>query len=188
MCVGWAMNVMAHPHVFLEASSNLVFNATELEYAHITLAYDEMYSTTFIQDYDKDKDGLFDLDEISAIEDLFAQYQAQNYFSDLRLDGVQEEVNTIEGFDAYIVEGKVHFEYDIPLHIKLDTKVSIEWSVYDPEYLHEIEFNSESLFMEGMEHFEMTYDYVPEDDSKAYYMEQIYPNVLTINIQSSKDV
>lgn len=178
----------AHPHVFMTSKSTLKFNSKGLSSIEVELRMDEMASALFISDYDHNKDDIFDLEELSLIENYFDQFKSQNYFADLRIDEEIITVSMLSDFNVEIEDQVVIISYQFKLSKSIQTHTLIEWSLYDANYYNDIFFSQSSLFVEGLENFSTKFEFISEDASKAYYLKQVYPNVLELELKPKSDV
>lgn len=178
----------AHPHVFMTSKSTLKFNSKGLSSIEVELRMDEMASALFISDYDHNKDDIFDLEELSLIENYFDQFKSQNYFADLRIDEEIITVSMLSDFNVEIEDQVVIISYQFKLSKSIQRHTLIEWSLYDANYYNDIFFSQSSLFVEGLENFSTKFEFISEDASKAYYLKQVYPNVLELELKPKSDV
>ncbi|MEP4770646.1 MAG: DUF1007 family protein [Roseibium sp.] len=81
--VSAAAGVYAHPHVFIEARSSLVFddNGKAVSVRHV-FRFDDAFSAFAIQGFDKNGDGVYSRDELSELADVNIESMADfGYFT-----------------------------------------------------------------------------------------------------------
>ncbi|MFC2477086.1 MAG: DUF1007 family protein, partial [Catonella sp.] len=72
----------AHPHMFISAQTEFVWEGQKLQGAYETWTFDRFFSADIIQGYDSDKNGVFNTAEIQDIYDnAFINTQHYYYFT-----------------------------------------------------------------------------------------------------------
>ena len=185
----WIVTIaVAHPHVFMTTSSNLIFTKGHLQQIDIELNMDEMASLMLFQDYDKNENLVLDTNEVEFYQTYFEQFKDQNYLADLRFDGHRLEIDQIRDLHFHWDGLQFKITYSLIIDRVIDKATILEWTLYDNEYYNDLYFSSKSLKVEGLDFFSSSYDFVSEDESKAYYLQQIYPNILRMNLKPKSDV
>jgi ABC-type uncharacterized transport system substrate-binding protein len=173
----------AHPHVFIDNSVTFVFAGDAITGLRLLWTFDEVFSQTLLEDFDADGDGNFSAGEVAKIKQTSLPSLKQfGYFTHLWVDG-----KPFTGFDAtdLLVTHKgdsVSYDMQITLAQPLDPRRSrIEAAIYDDTYYVEVALHSPSpVTFEGIPEGSCKYS-VKEDDSRAYYYETVYPEVITLN-------
>lgn len=61
---------IAHPHIFMNAEANLVFNENGFEGVQNRWVFDELYSKAMLETADKNKDGKFSPEETKVLQEI----------------------------------------------------------------------------------------------------------------------
>ena len=61
---------IAHPHIFMSAEANLVFNENGFEGVQNRWVFDELYSKAMLETADKNKDGKFSPEETKTLREI----------------------------------------------------------------------------------------------------------------------
>jgi len=133
--------VSAHPHVWIDLRSTLLFNDRgEITGLDIHWAFDEFYSLYVVERIDPDGDGKGDR---KALVDLAAQsikeLKDYRYFTFASSDGKAVPYGTVETFDADIKDGRFIMTFTLPFAEPVDPRESaFTYAAYDPSYYIEI--------------------------------------------------
>ncbi|MCG8685175.1 MAG: DUF1007 family protein [Desulfobacterales bacterium] len=132
----------AHPHVFIEQRTTLVFDDKGFAGFRINWAFDEMFSVMIGEDFDKDQNKHLDENEVRVIKEKAFGYIAEyNYYINVKIDGKPFAVKFIKDFNATLEKGKLKYEFFIPCHVTaVNADKQIILSPYDPEYYSAIYF------------------------------------------------
>jgi ABC-type uncharacterized transport system substrate-binding protein len=122
---------LAHPHVFIDYSVTVLFGADGPEGVQFSWAFDDLFSSMILQQYDTNRDGAFSPAETRVIEAKhFVHLKEYQYFVALKVGGQPMTVNGIRDFQARVARERVSYVFTIPitgaspaegtLHIALD--------------------------------------------------------------------
>jgi ABC-type uncharacterized transport system substrate-binding protein len=139
-----ATQAAAHPHVWIEARSDVVFNdAGEIIAINHEWTMDEMYSATAVEGLDGNGDGDYSPTELAPLtRENIASLKEFSYFTHVMVDG------KTMGFGEIVESGqrwsnkrlKLHFQ--LPLAAPVNPLTSqVYYQVYDPEFFIAIEFS-----------------------------------------------
>ena len=149
LCFAWAAGqalapARAHPHVWIEARSDVVFDDQgRIVAINHEWTMDEMYSATAVDGLDGDGDGAYSPGELAALTkeniELLKEY---SYFTHFMVDGKQA------AFGDAVEAGQVWNNKRLKLHFQLPLEEPISpiarqvfYRVYDPEFFIAIEFS-----------------------------------------------
>ncbi|MGL1890480.1 MAG: DUF1007 family protein [Spirochaetaceae bacterium] len=125
------VKISSHPHVFIDIGLEIL----ELNRARISWTFDPLESENKIYFFDDDVDGILSSKEVTTLYDEgFKNIQEYNYFIILKSDGLQQPVQEVSDFNAYIEEDRrltFTFIIDLP-ELGSDNKLSI--SHFDTSY------------------------------------------------------
>lgn len=167
----------AHPHVFLDAYIKIVFEEDQIKQLKIQFDFDQMFSADLIKSFDTDSSGQFENHEIDSLyANAFGALQSSNYLLHVYDDEQSLNFNSAHSFKASINEkGAVVYNFtidtDIPTNIK-NKKLKI--ALFDESYFTDVFITQENFSFEneGQAKFEWE---VIEDESQAFYFEQLFP-------------
>ncbi len=139
--------VVAHPHIFITAELEVVFNdAGQMTGVRLNWTYDEFFSFMLTEDLGLDTDGDLSMtdDELAVLADNVLDWPA-DFGGDLYLTqrdapvalGPRQDA-TVEYRDGMVIER--HFR---PLETPLDTSWPVAVQVYDPFYYVAYEISPE---------------------------------------------
>jgi ABC-type uncharacterized transport system substrate-binding protein len=126
--------VQAHPHVWVLGEATLRFHDDKLTRVGMRWQFDAFFSQVLTGDFDTDKDGGFDADELKAMEaQIFTSLKDYGYFTHLRIDGHETIFSAVEDFRTATDKGELVFFFDLVLDAPIDPRASqVQLAVYDP--------------------------------------------------------
>lgn len=128
--------ISAHPHVFINAQVQVVFDENGLKGLKINWIYDPNFSYQIISDCDMDFDDSFSEDEIKDVyKYYFEQLEKYNYFIKIKLGSKEIKNIEIQDFKASIdpEDEVVEYNFFIPLNIEYnESGETLEIDFADP--------------------------------------------------------
>ncbi len=126
----------AHPHVWIDATVNLVFKAKKVAAMNVTWVFDEVYSAATIADFGKHQKGRMDEGELKGLvgesDKSLANY---SYFTYLQIDGKRRRVAAVEDFTAAVKGGRLVYRFTVPVAPPVDpVRQRFEFLLYDETY------------------------------------------------------
>jgi len=175
----------AHPHVFIDNRIAVVFNDKGLKGFRHEWAFDEMFSSTIIQEFDLNADGEFSEEEIKKVEKgAFSNLKEYNYFTDITINGEQFKIQEVRDFYAEIDRGVMIYQFFIPCEetAVIENK-EVKIAVFDPTYFVQVFFASGNTFS-FIDTLNVKFNYeVFEDEENSYYYGQIIPEALKVKFR-----
>jgi len=111
----------AHPHVFIDAHLDVQFSADGLSGIRVEWIFDTMFGSSLIADYDRNKNGRFDPQEIALIEkQAFSNLVNFNYFTYLINGDRRHDVRQVSDFKASIIGKTVLYAFFISFALTWD--------------------------------------------------------------------
>jgi len=99
---------IAHPHIFMDAEANLVFNEKGFEGVQNHWVFDELYSKAMLESVDKDKDGKLNSEETKALQKIILPPILKfSYYNYLALGSKFVPPSQIADFTASFKQGKL---------------------------------------------------------------------------------
>ncbi len=175
----------SHPHVFIDNRIAVVFNEKGLKGFNHEWTFDEMFSSTIIQEFDLNADGEFGEEEIKKVEEgAFSNLKEYEYFTDIKINGHQFKIQKVNSFYAEIDSGVMVYEFFIPCEVIAGLeKQEVIISVFDPTYFVQVMLATEDPFsFVDTLNVEFSYE-VFEDEGNSYYYGQIIPEALKLKIR-----
>lgn len=169
----------AHPHVFVDASLNLAFDNTGLQYLDVVWDFDEMSSDLFIMDLDTDGDGILTKEEWKAQRtDIEGYLREQNFFVHVVVNGQKLQLTKVVKFIAQVDNEKMlSYSMRIPLNIKDTTGAEkVQIAIYDPSYYTDFYTALDAVSVAGRNDISLFIDDAPD---LAFYQGQIIPTAVT---------
>lgn len=163
----------AHPHVFVEASIEIVRNnAGEFSELRQVWRFDEIFSSTLVLDFDANTDGVLDKSEIKTITNIVKESISEyDYYTALRAGTKGIDFYKPDELNAYMEDGQIimflsieptknHSFKDAPLRV----------SASDTSYYVAFEMKYENVTIHGPNPEECTID-VTHPNFDALYAE-----------------
>ncbi len=149
--LGGASSAWAHPHVFVDARIHLVFDEKGLVGFREAWAFDEMFGQFILEDYDTNKNRVFEKEEVAKIKaEAFDNLKKSDYFHVVKLDGKAFKVAWVKDFSVSVEKGRVVYRFLVPCHTALAaTPKTIDFSLSDPTIYTDLLFTEDSPIPEG---------------------------------------
>ena len=167
----------AHPHVFIANRIQVVFDDKGVAGFKVFWAFDDMFSAMIAQDFDNNKDGTLNNEEIKTIkEKAFAYIAPHNYYIHIKINGKEFPVKFIRDFTARLEQGKLFYEFVIPCHVRaLSSPKSIVISPYDTEYYSALYFTEKNpVSIKSPKGFTVETQ-IKEDPNTRIYYDMVHP-------------
>ncbi len=168
---------VAHPHVFIENSLDLIFDADGFAGIRAQWRFDEFFTSMIMADHDKNRNHELEDDEIQAVKKgAFDNLAAFQYFTFIRINGDPFKPAYIREFIAYLKDNRLVYKFLIPCHVtKGDRFKVIRISQYDPSYYSKVTLDKECpISIQGDVETEINWR-IAMNKEEAYYYNQIHP-------------
>ncbi|WBF65957.1 DUF1007 family protein [Desulfovibrio subterraneus] len=162
----------AHPHVFVDATVDFVFENGGLAGMKVHWTFDPMASSQYLTDLDINGDGTLTAEEWASQRDDIAVFLAEErFFLHVAVNGQSVFIPSIRDFVATFENGKLEYSFFAPLAAENGSDVIV--AVFDPSYYTDFQIAEESFRFSGRsEGISYTLDDAPE---LAFYEGQIIP-------------
>jgi ABC-type uncharacterized transport system substrate-binding protein len=133
---------LAHPHVWIEMTSAIGFNAQgQVSALGIAWTFDEFYSMAAVDGTDKNKDGKYDDAELKELATLYlTNLQKYSYFTAVQAGDKPAALGTADSAKATFKDGRLTFSFRLPLAKPVDPKTQkFSYSSFDPSYYIDIQ-------------------------------------------------
>lgn len=141
----------AHPHVWIEASAELRLEAGAVTAIAVTWIFDDLYSYAVAEDFDHDRDGRLDKEELRELADVSQENLAYySFFTHLRIDGVHRPVSRVEGFEASVEKERIVYRFTVPLEPPVPLEDgSFAFSLFDETYFVDLALPDDGVALSG---------------------------------------
>lgn len=137
LCWVAATPAQAHPHVWVEMQSDVVFNDQGLITAvNVSWTFDDSYAQVALDGLDKNGDGVFDPSELEPLtRENLDSLKDYNYFTYVRYGGKAQAIGAPVDAGQIYSENKLQLHFKLPLVTPVDpTKGEFVLKTYDPEF------------------------------------------------------
>lgn len=172
----------AHPHIWITAAVSFVFEDGKLAALRQAWVFDDFFSASLIQDFDKDKNGVFDETEQRALSsNAFAALRESDYFSRIRQGVESAAMKNAENFSATQAKGLVVYGFTLPLSTPLDpARGPITAGIYDESFFVDVAFDEKDpVRFDGVPSGACSYA-IREDPADAIFGGLVIPPSATI--------
>ena len=138
-----ASKAEAHPHVWIEMQSDVVFTEDGLiKGVDLEWTFDDAYTQMALEGLDVDGDGLYSQDELAPLtKENIASLKDYEYFIVMRANGEQQKIGEITDFGQIWSNNKLTLHLQVPLEKPIDPKTQeFTFKVYDPEFFIAIDY------------------------------------------------
>jgi len=136
LLLGLAGAAQAHPHVWIDATVNLVFKDKKVEAMNVTWVFDEAYSAATIADFGKHQKGKMDKAELAGLVGESTKSLAHySFFTYVQVDGVRHRTDAVEDFTAEVKGGRLIYRFTVPVAPAADpARQRFEFLLFDETY------------------------------------------------------
>ena len=150
LLVGLIFEVVAHPHVWIDAQSELVFDdSNRLNSINHAWRFDEAFSAFASQGLDENRDGILSRNELQELAEVNVTSLLEfEYFTFLFIGEDLVEFSEPQDYWLEYEDGFLTLFYSLPIEqpIIMDGQVA-ELQVFDPAYFVAIEMEKEKSFV-----------------------------------------
>ncbi|WP_179953054.1 DUF1007 family protein [Desulfobotulus mexicanus] len=181
----WGAQALAHPHVFMQTALELELDEKGVRGIWQRWAFDEYFSAWVIEDFDKNKDGVFCEKELKIVyEETFQNLENFGFFTRILKDGRMIPVKKIEHFSVEIEDGHAVYSFFIPFAVSPEEGTSKFYiAVYDESFFCHLFFPPENVGIRGSEHGWKVVSAPEERPDLAYYYGFMTPVALRFEVE-----
>lgn len=144
MGMAWlASPALAHPHVWIEMRSDVVFDDKGLIAAvNVEWSFDDGYTQMALDGLDTDGDGVYSQEEIAPLtKENMASLKDYEYFTVIRVSGVKQELGEVTEFGQIWSNDRLSLYFQVPLKTPVDPRAGeFVLKVYDPDFFIAIDY------------------------------------------------
>lgn len=133
----------AHPHVWIEMRSDVVFSDDGLiKGVNLEWTFDDGYTQMALDGLDTNGDGVYSQPEIEPLtKENIASLKDYEYFTVMRVNGEKQEIGEVTEYGQIWSNDKLALHFHVPLKNPVDpTKGQFMVKVYDPEFFIAIDY------------------------------------------------
>ena len=126
----------AHPHVWIDAQVEIITQGTAVLELAQQWRFDPFFSSLMIEDFDKDKNGVFDGAETLALrKGAFDNLKNFDFFTHFTIAEQRSGAAEAKGFRASIENGTLIYRFVTPLPHSVDPhQVPLVFSIHDESF------------------------------------------------------
>lgn len=177
--------INAHPHVFIISQFSLSYNSEGVKGINVNWTFDQMFTELMLEEFDSNSDGEFNDKEVKNLYNkAFINLKKSSYFTHIFIENKEIAITSTQNFNAIIKDGQMQYSFFIPIKVAISNQQKvISIYSYDDSYYMDIMIDEENpLEYDNNLGFKSDYSII-EDENKAYYFEQIFPQALIINLR-----
>jgi ABC-type uncharacterized transport system substrate-binding protein len=186
VCLALVMpySASAHPHVYVDARVDVVFDDKGLAGFKVIWVFDEMFSNMIAYDFDTNGNGRFDAGEVEGVrKGAFSNLREFGYFTRIRIGGKPFAVKFVKDFSATLSDGVMTYVFFVPCHVRATAAANvIRFSMYDDTYYTDIALARDPVKVDAARRFEVGWD-IEENPADAFYYGQIYPEDIIVTFK-----
>ena len=133
----------AHPHVWIEMQSDVVFTDDGLiKGVDLEWTFDDGYTQMALDGLDVDGDGIYSQGELAPLtKENIESLKDYEYFTVMRANGEQQKIGAVTDFGQIWSNNKLTLHLQVPLEKPIDPKKDeFVLKVYDPEFFIAIDY------------------------------------------------
>ncbi|MFN4142708.1 DUF1007 family protein [Aestuariivirga sp.] len=134
---------MAHPHVWIEMRSDVVFNEQgQVSALNLMWTFDDAYAQMALDGLDTNGDGVYSQSELDPLtRENIASLKDYEFFTVLRFNGQKQPIGEVTEFGQIWSNDKLQLHFQVPLKTPVDpTKGEFVAKVYDPDFFIAIDY------------------------------------------------
>lgn len=160
-----------HPHIWIDAAATLVFEHGALVGVETRWTLDPFVSALLIEDFDADKNGVFEPEEATALEQAtFVGLSEFGFYTHLRIDGVASSPETVLDFQPTIRDDTVLYDFYVPLPEPADpSRQTVDIAFYDETYFTDLYYEDASVTVSGDQTGGCSLSLREDHDTPIYY-------------------
>jgi ABC-type uncharacterized transport system substrate-binding protein len=171
--LAWSGAASAHPHVFIEDRVVFLFAGDKITAIEQSWKFDEVFSDTLIQQFDKNGDGAFDAAESKDVaRGTLPNLKQFRYFNYEWIDGKDTGILQPIDFVAAAKNKIVTFVFTVKLPKPIDPKTQkLKVEINDREFYVEVDLAKGVTCTPK----------IRDDTENAYYGGFVYPQEITLS-------
>lgn len=168
------INILAHPHVFLDVFTEPQINNSEIKGITFTVSMDEMNSLMFLEIYDLNSDGSIDNNEFTKLaNENFSGITGKKSHFHIRYNNIEIPIKNYLLKEIFIEKDNLIYKIFIPVNIKVQPEGRLNIGIYDSDYYYDYSYSKPDFLTKKIErNFKFN---LIENDKVSYYMGNLNP-------------
>jgi ABC-type uncharacterized transport system substrate-binding protein len=136
----------AHPHVWIEMRSDVVFNDQgQITAMNLMWTFDDAYAQMALDGLDTNGDGVYSPSELDPLtRENIASLKDYGFFTVMRFNGQKQPFGEVTEFGQIWSNDKLQLHMQVPLKAPLDpTKGEFVAKIYDPDFFIAMDYARE---------------------------------------------
>ena len=136
----------AHPHVWIEMRSDVVFNDQgQITAMNLMWTFDDAYAQMALDGLDTNGDGVYSPSELDPLtRENIASLKDYGFFTVMRFNGQKQPFGEVTEFGQIWSNDKLQLHMQVPLKAPLDpTKGEFVAKIYDPDFFIAMDYAQE---------------------------------------------
>ena len=137
-----------HSHVWIHGAVIVQFDQKGLAGFRQEWVFDEMFSHMIIHDFDKNRNGALESEEVQAVyKGAFSNLHKFGYFTRVKVNGKPFSVSSVRDFNAKIVGNRVVYHFYVPCPVEAgSSSQEVRIGVYDESFYTSITILKDQIF------------------------------------------
>lgn len=138
-----AAPALAHPHVWIEMRSDVVFNDQgQVSAMNLMWTFDDGYAQMALEGLDTNGDGVYSPSELELLtKENIASLKDYEFFTVMRFNGQKQALGEVTQFGQIWSNDKLQLHMQVPLKVPVDpTRGEFVAKVYDPDFFIAIDY------------------------------------------------
>ncbi|CAA7617764.1 ABC-type uncharacterized transport system (fragment) [Candidatus Terasakiella magnetica] len=132
----------AHPHVMVDVHALVEFKGGKVVSLFMGWKFDPVFSASMVKDFDKNRNGKLDPEEIKTIEaEAFRDTKDQSHFTYPRVNGLTIKWRDATDFKVIAVKDSLLYAFRLPLPEPMDPRqVVFAFTTYEETFYIDMDF------------------------------------------------
>ena len=119
-----SLPVYAHPHVFIDYKMTVIFSDDTFKSVKMDWNMDDMTSTNFVEEFDTNKNGNLEANEINAMKSTtFNNLKKSDYFTSINIDDKKISIPKIKDFKITYSDNLLKYSFIMDFNLKATNKL-----------------------------------------------------------------
>ncbi|QJB56218.1 DUF1007 family protein [Pseudodesulfovibrio sp. zrk46] len=174
----------AHPHVYIDATLTFKVDESGLKALHQHWLFDEIFSSAIMADLELTPETLgTTLGQEKLRNGAFAYLANYDYFTFVETGGKRVPITETTGFKATVSEGRLIYDFTVPLNLPFDQLKDCRVAVFDKEYYSDILLMKDAIGFEVDGMVQVSHVVRPAKDQT--YWQFIVPEAIHLSLSNT---
>lgn len=179
-----ARSGLAHPHVYVDASPTFLIGESGLTGLEQNWLFDEIFTNAILADLGLDAETLATtMGQEKIREGAFAYLANYGYFTFIENNGTRIPVKEANNFHASLRDGRLVYDFTVPLDIPFETMKNFRAAIFDKEYYSDILLVKDAIAFEVDGMAQVSHVVRPAKDQT--YWQFIVPEAIHLSVSGT---